>query len=133
MMEKLIELLKPYIVGFPCESESGSCELANCRECRGRELAEKLIENGVLLPPVKVGQTVYFLRYNEVCEAKVIFMEINLFTDPQLWLSVEYYSPMFGTHTYKTRIDLMLGKIVFLTREEAEAELEKRRKEVNAT
>lgn len=92
-------------------------------------LARYLLGNGVILPPVKVGQTVYFLRYNEVCEAKVIFMEINLFTDPQLWLSVEYYSLMFGTHTYKTRIDLMLGKIVFLTREEAEAELEKRRKE----
>lgn len=121
MIEKLIELLKPYMDKSPCENESGSCEFVKCEECRGRELAEKLIENGVILPPCKVGQTVYFLRHDELCEAKVISMEINLYTNPQLWLSLEYYSPMFGTHQYKSRVDLLLGKLLFFTREEAEA------------
>ena len=96
-------------------------------------LARYLLSNGVILPPVTVGQTVYFMPYDEICEAKVIFIEINLFTNPQIWISLEYYSPMFGTYEYKSRVDLMLGKTVFLTREEAEAELEKRRKEVNTT
>ena len=47
--EKLISLLiltdpNPYI----CESESGSCELTTCTECRARITAELLIENDFL-------------------------------------------------------------------------------------
>lgn len=46
--EKLISLLiltdpNPYT----CESESGSCELTTCTECRARSTADLLIENGV--------------------------------------------------------------------------------------
>ena len=96
---------------------------------RIEKTVEHLLANGVILPPVTVGQTVYFMHVDEICEAKVIFIEINLFTNPQIWISLEYYSPMFGTYTYKSRVDLMLGKNVFFTREEAEAELENRRKE----
>lgn len=95
---------------------------------RIEKTVEHLLANGVILPPVTVGQTVYFMRDDEICEAKVIFIEINLFTN-QLWISFEYYSPMFGTYEYKSRVDLMFDKTVFLTREEAEAALE-RRKEV---
>lgn len=96
-------------------------------------LARYLLSNGVILPPVTVGQTVYFMRDDEIFEAKVIFIGINLFTNSRLWISIEYYSPMLGTYEYKSRVDLMLGKSVFLTREEAEAELEKRRKQANTT
>ena len=47
--EKLISLLiltdpNPYI----CESESGSCELTTCTECRARMTADMLIENDFL-------------------------------------------------------------------------------------
>lgn len=66
MIEKLIELLKPYMDIFPCENESGSCEFVKCEECRGRELAEKLIENGVILPPCKVGDYVKFTGSDEI-------------------------------------------------------------------
>ena len=46
--EKLISLLiltdpNPYT----CESESGSCELMTCTECRARSTADLLIANGV--------------------------------------------------------------------------------------
>ena len=46
--EKLISLLiltdpNPYT----CESESGSCELTTCTECRARSTADLLITNGV--------------------------------------------------------------------------------------
>ena len=66
MIEKLIELLKPYMNKFLCENESGSCEFVKCEECRGRELAEKLIENGVLLPPCRVGDYVKFTGSDEI-------------------------------------------------------------------
>ena len=47
--EKLISLLiltdpNPYT----CESESGSCELTTCTECRARSTADLLIENDFL-------------------------------------------------------------------------------------
>lgn len=45
--EKLVELLKPYMSGEACEFESGSCELACCRSCNARALADHLIANGV--------------------------------------------------------------------------------------
>ena len=32
---------------YTCESESGSCELTTCTECRARSTADLLIENGV--------------------------------------------------------------------------------------
>ncbi len=86
-------------------------------------VAKYLLKNGVILPPCKVGQTVYFMHDDEISEAKVISIEINLYTNPRLWISLEYYSPIFGTCEYKSRVDLMLGKTVFLTREEAEAAL----------
>ena len=59
--EKLVELLKPHISGTACESESGSCELTNCRDCKARQLADHLLSNGVIVPLCKVGDKVYVL------------------------------------------------------------------------
>ena len=58
--EKLISLLiltdpNPYI----CESESGSCELTTCTECRARSTADLLIEND-FLPVVRCKDCKYF-------------------------------------------------------------------------
>ena len=58
--EKLISLLiltdpNPYI----CESESGSCELTTCTECRARSTADLLIEND-FLPVVRCKNCKYF-------------------------------------------------------------------------
>ena len=58
--EKLISLLiltdpNPYI----CESESGSCELTTCTECRARNTADLLIEND-FLPVVRCKDCKYF-------------------------------------------------------------------------
>ena len=58
--EKLISLLiltdpNPYT----CESESGSCELTTCTECRARSTADLLIENGVTVQECKLGDKIY--------------------------------------------------------------------------
>lgn len=75
--------------------------------------AQYLLSNGVVLPPVKVGQTVYqtdgFRVYESVVR-NVIYDTDGIAFD-----------------------DTAIGHWVFLTREEAEAELEKRRKEGNTT
>ena len=57
--EKLISLLiladpNPYI----CESESGSCELTTCTECRARSTSDLLIEND-FLPVVRCKDCVH--------------------------------------------------------------------------
>lgn len=62
---------------------------------------------------------------NEICEATVIRVEYNYFTNPKEWIVIEYVSSIIGKQEYKNRIDLMFGKTVFLSREDAE----KQRKE----
>ena len=63
--EKLISLLiltdpNPYI----CESESGSCELTTCTECRARSTADLLIEND-FLPVVRCKDCKHFRHYGK--------------------------------------------------------------------
>ena len=41
----------------------------------------------------------------------------------QMWLTVSYFINRKDTREYKSRIDLMLGKTIFLSREEAEKAL----------
>lgn len=66
--EKLISLLiltdpNPYI----CESESGSCELTTCTECRARSTADLLIEND-FLPVVRCKDC----KHYEIHKPKVL-------------------------------------------------------------
>ncbi len=66
--EKLISLLiltdpNPYI----CESESGSCELTTCTECRARSTADLLIEND-FLPVVRCRDC----KHYEIHKPKVL-------------------------------------------------------------
>lgn len=78
--------------------------------------------------PCDLGERFYFVvrAFNEICECTVVKIEMNYFTSPQEWLTVEYFSDVIGKQEYKNRIDLMLGKTVFLTREEAEKALKER-------
>lgn len=96
-----------------CEDEA----LTFCKYYKDKSL--------IIEPTLNVGKKVWFLhRYsNEICEATVTRVEYNYFTNPQEWIEVEYISSSIGKLTYKTRIDLMLGKVVFFTKKEAEAKL----------
>lgn len=79
----------------------------------------------IIEPTLNVGEKVWFLHRNsnEICEATVTRVEYNYFTNPQEWIEIDYISSPIGRLTYKTRIDLMLGKVVFFTKEEAESKL----------
>lgn len=98
-----------------------------CARHLAEVIAEHLLANGVIVPPVGIGQTVWFFSgvLEEVCEAKVVKIEINLYTNPMLWFEFEYSSELIGTHVIKGRIDEFLGKTVFLTKAEAEKALER--------
>lgn len=96
---------------------------------RIEKTVEHLLANGVLLPPVRVGDTVYYIvggYYKSPDNCKV--------SEPCKVVEISYRigAKYAGFITNKgTRYSFGgIGKTVFLVREEAEAELEKRRKEV---
>ena len=93
---------------------------------RLKELVEADKEGRCVVLPCKVGQDVWFYAsaMKELCKAKIIKTEINFFTprDP-FWLTFEYYSSIIGEHEIFSRADLLLGKTLFLSKEEAEAAL----------
>mgnify|MGYP006864369808 CR=1 FL=1 len=90
------------------------------------ELADHLLANGVIVPPVKVGDTVYTVYiavFDESGEEK-LYMDIGKavslsMQEDGLWLFCRYESGL----TYWHKLDADLGKTVFLTYEEAEAAL----------
>jgi hypothetical protein len=92
----------------------------SCEECRDEDIADHLLANGVIVPPCKVGDTVYsivegidFVLVGEVYEY-VVGREHFVFRSTRKG----YFTLAF------TEIDI--GKTVFLTRGEAEKALAKR-------
>lgn len=99
-------------------------------EYESESLADFLVKNGVNLPPVHVGDTVYYIvggYYKSPDNCKV--------SEPCKVVEISYkiganYRQLAGFITNKgTRYSFDgIGKTVFLTREEAEEEIKKRRK-----
>jgi hypothetical protein len=87
--------------------------------------ADHLIENGVILPPCKVGDSVYYNHpeLKETCPAKVIEITINHYTpsDP-MWIKIEFFSKLIGIHTMKLSC-FAFKKGCHNTKEEAEKAL----------
>ena len=111
-------------------------------EYESESLADFLIKNGVNLPPVHVGSAVYYIvggyykspdncKVSEPCKVVEISYKQqtrNTKTGTELRLLAGFITDNGTRYSFDG-----IGKTVFLTREEAEAELEKRRKEVNTT
>lgn len=111
MRDRLIELLDEAI-------KDGSESYSN--------IADYLLKNGVIVPPCKVGDTVYVINEWEVEETAVFSMKIESVDSG--WVvflkarvtdyaikSKDGYASVFKTFIF--------GKTVFLTREEAERAL----------
>jgi hypothetical protein len=113
MRDRLIEILK----------KSG----ASFENALPEEIADHLLAEGVIVPPCKVGQTVYVVNdlTHGIAEGFVSKLEYNRYTTPQEWITVNANDSMFGWYEKKHRIDRVFGKTVFLTREEAEKALER--------
>lgn len=108
MRERLIELIQNAVGG--------------CARHLAEVIADYLLANGVIVPPCKIGQTVYFpMETNGECEPYVdvgtVFC-IGFDERHTMWISARYES---GLKYYHTSDDF--GKTVFLTREEAEKAL----------
>ena len=120
----LIELIS----GLPFSAEY---EKYNSLEF-AEHLADYLLANGVTVPPIPIGSTVYEIRARGnrptlYGSRKVDFSIMNrLYFESAIAQKLELYVKEKSFVKYdKTR----WNKTVFLTKEEAEAELEKRGKE----
>ncbi|MBQ2389614.1 MAG: hypothetical protein II305_06130 [Clostridia bacterium] len=77
-------------------------------------LADDLLANGVIIPPCKVGQTVYYISFGKVYKGKC-----HAITQHKHGLQIHLYDYDGDNAKYP-------AKKVFLTKEEAESELRKR-------
>lgn len=89
---------------------------------RFERIADALISAGVLMPPCKIGQTVY-----RVAKHRGVYQVL-----PREVVSMIYYLDYFGTASWNvfTTVEDRLGKTVFLTKEEAEAAIEEKMQEM---
>ncbi len=104
MRDRLIELIK---------QAKKQTKNANCDIERNMIFADHLLANGVIVPPCKVGDSVYFKHadLNETCQAKVIEISNNYYTPSNpLWIILEYKSKLIGKQEIKiTADDFMLA------------------------
>ena len=115
MRERLIELL----LKLPMEKSESEVT------------ADYLLENGVVVPPVKVGDKIYiienpytFLPLKKPFEGEVVSIHLH---EHGLYLRVLFDTKQInGCHDYN--LDWKLSKTVFTTREAAENALKEREK-----
>ena len=125
--DRLIELFKKiHYTPFPemqIKANLGNQFTNYALDC----IVDDFLANGVIVPPCKVGETLYFLYDNtfanrpnstpHIYETKDWYFDIDAKGTSILPRSI---------HSYKGKHHYYLGETVFLTKEEAEAELEKR-------
>lgn len=99
-------------------------------------IADCLLENGVIVPPCKVGDTVFCLinECNELdsCSNHICMSEVENFSfekrgnDQLLLVHLNFWNTDINPRTAVEFVDVVFGKTVFLTLEEAEAALKDR-------
>jgi hypothetical protein len=120
--ERLVELL--------LDGVTFTDEYKNTARQQAEYTANQLLANGVLVPAVKLNQRVYMLEDQDyVVEGVITHLEYNSYTTPKEWITIKAnYS--YGEYETKGRLDLMLNRIMFLNKEDAETAL-KERKDTN--
>ena len=123
MRDRLIELVS---------KAREKCNLTSCCDCEYRDdetltncysclIADHLIENGVIVPPVKMRDTVYIVTPGgKIHEKKVLGVTINV--------GLSLYDEVWAKRVFLCEGALVfkedeIGKTIFLTREEAEQAL----------
>ncbi|MBR2312192.1 MAG: hypothetical protein IKA46_02770 [Clostridia bacterium] len=132
MRDRLIELL--YCAGREYDDYVDDCHEVGLSPMEDFDemAADYLLEHGVIVPPCKVGQTVYVpWRYAfQRGIATVEVQEIKLYdTNPShcmFLIDMESDNECFNQSFGGWKTEQSIGKTVFLTREEAEKALKER-------
>ena len=114
MRDRLIELLKSGIKQL--ENQAGARTFG--------DLADHLLANGVIVPPCKVGDTVYIIdeAEDECSEDYVLDVKVLQFFINKHGIAVDLELPLgLRLNTWA-----VIGRNVFLTKEEAEKALAER-------
>lgn len=126
------ERLKKFLIDYPCVSTAED----NFIESIAADLADHLLANGVIVPPCKVGDTVYAPKGNgEIAEGIVQSIHQNLVRNERgRWIATVWFADFYanskeagfecGTHLYLPFEEF--GKTVFRSRELAEKALAER-------
>jgi hypothetical protein len=91
-----------------------------------QHIADYLINSGVIVPPCKVGTTLYFLYNSPYADKPDLTPRIYKTTN--WYFEVDKTGIVINTsdiHSFNKEYDYHLGKTVFLTQEEAEKALER--------
>ena len=82
-------------------------------------LADYLLANGVIMPPLQIGQELWDIHYNKPRKWEVVYLGYNgkeWHINIHWWKDRHNYATMSITYPF-------VGKMWYLTREEAEAKL----------
>lgn len=123
MRDRLIEIVKPFVSSSACGLESRSCEFTDCRTCNAQDLANLLLANGVIVPPVSIGDSLWDIHYNKPREWKVVYLGFN----GEEWHINVHWSNKDRFLT-KEVDGKYLDRLFFRTKEEAEQALKEREK-----
>lgn len=82
-------------------------------------VADYLLENGVIVPPLKIGQELWDIHYNKPRKWEVVYLGYN---GKEWHINIHWWK---DRHNFKTLSITypFVGKMWYLTREEAEAKL----------
>ncbi|MBO5967682.1 MAG: hypothetical protein J6S14_04185 [Clostridia bacterium] len=127
MRDRLVELLNFIQCKADCcgALDGGRCgALDKLDRCQIETIADHLIANGVIVPPCKVGDTVYWLNfYNDLMLYRDKYYEAEVTRIVVTKYGVSCVIRVRGEHATYEIPDVEFGKTVFLTREEAEQAL----------
>ena len=123
MRDRLIELIKEGEDRTPCAFDPEyDCEDKKCGDCVREAIADHLLASGVIVPPCKVGDTVYILVGEPSRTIKEFRVRTILFGETHD--SIGFANKSLFTIWDKRWYDFF-GKIIFTTKEEAEKALER--------
>lgn len=118
MRERLIELLEDGLE----ESELQTNPEGECLGTNIEKFVDYLLQNGVVVLPCSVGDTVWYVTNGKYKDVRI--------ENVHQWVSGHWkFDGWHGKGQYREGYELDLkdfGKTVFLTKEEAEKELERR-------
>lgn len=101
-------------------------DMSGCNGDYAEEMADYLLDNGVIVPPCKVGDTVYVLGDEYFWEAEIIGYSVMT----SKWNRREYEVVQFfykGEEKVNSMFVEKIGKEMFLSKAEAEYALKNRR------
>ena len=141
MKERLIKLLEHCSCHYspPCDRECAVCHNVEMHEKEIENIADHLLANGVIVPPCKIGDTVYSITecscenidgaYTE-CEFYGYGEDDRICAIPNGAKCPNQYRIMecYVTEGNILMFTRMCGETVFLTREQAEKALAERNK-----